>query len=626
MDDDTKSNDFITDHKLAEETMNQEENVPHTITEKENIASVVIDEIGEKVMANDETLNSVFTDEEEVGLNPTSNQAENVTDLVSDNGNTFDISFHTEKAIDPTSNDDSILNVVQHDVRSPDIVTDDANTKIIADSDDSESVVTDTDEATEVVVNDDKIVDIPSDEGDRGQKTMDDDTIIADTIADDMNEELIANTVNSMDLAIDDEEAEDLSAYDSQIRTPIVHDNEVAHISDAKAEDIMIKDEKAAEIMSTANNELGSIMSGNEQETNVVSDDEKLPTDNQTTVNVWNDEEKAQGVLIDDNDEGQKIMDDDAIIADTIADDINEELIANTLNSMDLATDDEEAEDLSTYDSQTRTPVVHDNENVIEPSETNFNQTEDTMIEDEKAAEIMSTGINEFRLNVVSDDGNNELPVHIQHTVNGMIDADRIIDIPVEHQNVPDIIINDDSAGFFTASKSVEKLANDEGKAEKPTTYSKQVGKTMVFNMKLPPLTTKVANLEPIVNTQNAGSSMTDAKNPEDTVTDSAQAEETMTKSDDERIESVTVSGTVDTIIIENELLGNMNKNRKKSVTIAASRKANQQSFLRSPSTILSNTSKESHMRALPSDIFWRRNQRRVSNMSTAEEGQLAQK
>jgi hypothetical protein len=486
MDDDTKSNDFITDHKLAEETMNQEENVPHTITEKENIASVVIDEIGEKVMANDETLNSVFTDEEEVGLNPTSNQAENVTDLVSDNGNTFDISFHTEKAIDPTSNDDSILNVVQHDVRSPDIVTDDANTKIIADSDDSESVVTDTDEATEVVVNDDKIVDIPSDEGDRGQKTMDDDAIIADTIADDMNEELIANTVNSMDLAIDDEEAEDLSAYDSQIRTPIVHDNEVAHISDAKAEDIMIKDEKAAE--------------------------------------------------------------------------------------------------------------------------------------------IMSTGINEFRLNVVSDDGNNELPVHIQHTVNGMIDADRIIDIPVEHQNVPDIIINDDSAGFFTASKSVEKLTNDEGKAEKPITYSKQVEKKIVFNMKLPPLTTKVANLEPIVNTQNAGSSMTDAKNPEDTVTDSAQAEETMTKSDDERIESVTVSGTVDTIIIENELLGNMNKNRKKSVTIAASRKANQQSFLRSPSTILSNTSKESHMRALPSDIFWRRNQRRVSNMSTAEEGQLAQK
>jgi hypothetical protein len=97
-----------------------------------------------------------------------------------------------------------------------------------------------------------------------------------------------------------------------------------------------------------------------------------------------------------------------------------------------------------------------------------------------------------------------------------------------------------------------------------------------------------------------------------------------MSRSDDEKLEIITASRPTANVMIVNETLGGVIANGRKSAIMTIGRKATRLSFIESAHVIQIHSSKESHMRALPSEKFWRRNQRRVSNMPTVEEAQAA--
>ena len=81
---------------------------------------------------------------------------------------------------------------------------------------------------------------------------------------------------------------------------------------------------------------------------------------------------------------------------------------------------------------------------------------------------------------------------------------------------------------------------------------------------------------------------------------------------------------SIDKFDIENETIDSIKYNMVRSCTNAPPRKTPRLSFIDNAHIIQINSSKESHMRALPAEKFWRRNQRRVSTVPSAETGQAA--
>lgn len=75
-----------------------------------------------------------------------------------------------------------------------------------------------------------------------------------------------------------------------------------------------------------------------------------------------------------------------------------------------------------------------------------------------------------------------------------------------------------------------------------------------------------------------------------------------------------------DEITQESETAHDSNSTGTKSAIRKAGRRGQPLSFIENAHIIQITSSKESHMRALPSEKFWRRNQRRVSSMPTEEE------
>jgi len=120
----------------------------------------------------------------------------------------------------------------------------------------------------------------------------------------------------------------------------------------------------------------------------------------------------------------------------------------------------------------------------------------------------------------------------------------------------------------------------------------------------------------------------------EDIIVSSAEEEEeestslleevNLSRFDDKRVGVIGVGIPTDKIFFENETVGGLIAFGKRSSITAIGRKATRLSFIESAHVIQINSSKESQMRALPSEKFWRRNQRRVSNMPTVEEAQMA--
>jgi hypothetical protein len=159
-----------------------------------------------------------------------------------------------------------------------------------------------------------------------------------------------------------------------------------------------------------------------------------------------------------------------------------------------------------------------------------------------------------------------------------------------------------------------------------------QIEKAVISGSNVPLSTANDENLDSLINPQNAEKLTPDAEKSEDIMTSSVEAEEstslldkqTVARSDDENEKLMAAGDPTDKVFIENETLGDVNAYAKKAAIMAIGRKPTQLSFIANAYVIQINSSKESHMRALPSEKFWRRNQRRVSSMPTLEEGQLA--
>lgn len=81
---------------------------------------------------------------------------------------------------------------------------------------------------------------------------------------------------------------------------------------------------------------------------------------------------------------------------------------------------------------------------------------------------------------------------------------------------------------------------------------------------------------------------------------------------------------SIDKFDIHDETTDSIKSHMIRSSTNAPPRKTPRLSFIDNAHVIQINSSKESHMRALPAEKFWRRNQRRVSTVPSAETGQAA--
>ena len=80
---------------------------------------------------------------------------------------------------------------------------------------------------------------------------------------------------------------------------------------------------------------------------------------------------------------------------------------------------------------------------------------------------------------------------------------------------------------------------------------------------------------------------------------------------------------SMDKIDIESETIKPTRNYMRKSSVQTVARKTPRLSFIDNAHVIQISSSKESHMRALPAEKFWRRNQRRVSSVPNAEQGQM---
>jgi hypothetical protein len=554
---------LTTDNEISKETSDIDKEALDTIPNYTNIGLPVLNENNTNSMNATKTIANALIDNEEV------------EDIVSGASNDREnLTLHTEKV--------------------PDILFDDDLSDSIEDSENVEkSSIDNQTTANELADNDE------------GQETTDHDEKIADATSDDINEESVVNSKDTMELTTDDEEVDEFSTYDGPTSKFSVHDEEVVHTS----------------------------------------------ADENGTGGILNDGEATGPISLNKN------------VEPSVDNDVIETLNTNINSTEDRMIEDEKPTDI----------IANVNNENLTVDTQNDNKQETGVISDDENNELSTHSENIANGVIDADKITNILP-----------DYQKREDVQSSHQNVSDSIINTDNAEFSTASKSVENLAIDNEKAGEPIIHIKQINETMLLNkklptlrMKLPPLNKKLPllnrQLSPLISDDRSIESLTNApimrgsilnrRKPEDVITSSVQTQEstakfiqttktvtkpddvitgsvqtqettakfiqttkTVTTPDDGSNKSVNTSGSGDQVTIANETLGSVSTNGKKVVIMAAGRKANQQSFLRRPSTIVPDTSKESHMRALPSEKFWRRNQRRVSSMPTLETGQLAQK
>lgn len=196
-------------------------------------------------------------------------------------------------------------------------------------------------------------------------------------------------------------------------------------------------------------------------------------------------------------------------------------------------------------------------------------------------------------------------------------------DIKSDPEDLTNSTMNDDSVNFFTHDKDMEKNTASDENVDKTTASTQKA---------VPLLTVNGASIDSLDNMENSENMMNDGAKSEDMMDDYIGEEEStsfldktnLSRSDDGRIGGKSDSGSSSKVMFENETIGNLSFSGRKSVITIPGRKTNRLSYIESAHVIQLHSSKESHMRALPSEKFWRRNQRRVSSMPTAEEGQAA--
>lgn len=198
-----------------------------------------------------------------------------------------------------------------------------------------------------------------------------------------------------------------------------------------------------------------------------------------------------------------------------------------------------------------------------------------------------------------------------EHTI---VDLSKLADVTPDHEPMTSSTMKDDSLTFFTNSKNIGNLAVN----------GESIEKTNVSQMKAALPMTKGASSDSLINMEKSDDTMNSFTEGKEST--SFLGKVNVSRSDDGRLGSNSSSGSADRVAFENETLGSLNANGRKSVFMIPGRKTNRLSFVESAHVIQIHSSKESHMRALPSEKFWRRNQRRVSTMPTAEEAQAVKR
>ena len=179
---------------------------------------------------------------------------------------------------------------------------------------------------------------------------------------------------------------------------------------------------------------------------------------------------------------------------------------------------------------------------------------------------------------------------------------------------------NFESVVLSTNTTSTEKLSVTDEKPKESTIQGEETDAPLEFYKKMKFITMADANTENQITTNG--------KSEEMQADDFANLlnKTTVSKFDVESLDVTIANQSLEMLSFENETLGALSTFPKRSSVTTAGRRVRQLSFIDSAHVIQINSSKESHMRALPSEKFWRRNQRRVSTMAHVEEVQTAKK
>ena len=233
-------------------------------------------------------------------------------------------------------------------------------------------------------------------------------------------------------------------------------------------------------------------------------------------------------------------------------------------------------------------------------------------------------GVNERQgSNVSSGSEQQGLKTSRRNTAHTIVDLSKVADISTDYQKPTDAMMNKESitalgtnngsAAFFTASRS----------ADKPLVGEEQVGRSMIFQRGATSSAASDGNFESFMSSENAENSIINGDKADESARFLNQGNRS--GSDRDSLNVTNGSGSSGTITAENETIGALNRYSRRSSLKTTGRKAHRLSFIDNAHVIQINSSKESHMRALPSEKFWRRNQRRVSAVPTPEEGETAQ-
>ena len=235
-------------------------------------------------------------------------------------------------------------------------------------------------------------------------------------------------------------------------------------------------------------------------------------------------------------------------------------------------------------------------------------------------------GVNERRRSNVSSGSENQvLKTSRTNTEHTIVDLSKVADISTDYQkptdatmnkeNITSLGTNNESAAFPAAGTSAEKaLSGGEG--------------SMVFQRRATLSAASDGNFDSFMSSDNMENLMTDGEKSDEIQADESASflgQGNRSRSNGGSLNATTTSESPDKITMENETIGELSRFNKRSPLKTMGRKATRLSFIDNAHVIQINSSKESHMRALPSEKFWRRNQRRVSVVPDAAEGQNAQ-
>ena len=265
--------------------------------------------------------------------------------------------------------------------------------------------------------------------------------------------------------------------------------------------------------------------------------------------------------------------------------------------------------------------------NALPSSPVTLNKELRAMRSDERQKSNISTGSSRQ-----GSAGSRSIP---EHTV---VDLSKVADVSatpqqsvvtnITDQNVPSSTKGGANVAPLTGSQGIKMSPNDAANSGFATIPNEPIRNTVQPSARAMSVSTGQGNAESFMTSESTENMTTDADKSEDN-----QAEEsssflrrgTESGSVEESFDVTNDDESMDKIDTENEKISPRKNYVKRAPMTTSARRASRLGFINSAHVIQISSSKESHMRALPSEKFWRRNQRRVSTLPNAEEGQLGQ-